>query len=170
MKNCTRCNATLDDGAMFCTSCGLKFNAAPAPEQPVQNTYAQPNQAAYQAPAVGNVYDHTAEFSAQEVSDNKLYAMLIYLTSILGIIVALIAQTNKKSAYLDFHIKQNIKVIIIQMFISLAMGVLAVTFVAPILGAIALGITVVVQFIGFFKTAGNKSVELPIIRNFGFLK
>ncbi len=169
MKNCPRCNANLDDNAMFCTTCGLQF--ANPQEQPAQNTYAQPNQApGYPMPAVANPYDHTAEFSPEDVADNKLYAMLLYLTSILGIIVAVLVQKNKNSAYLEFHIKQNIKVLIIQSLIALIMGILWITFIAPMAGMICIIITLVVQVIGFFNTASNKSVELPIIRSFGFLK
>ena len=169
MKNCPRCNSNLDDNAMYCTACGLQF--APPQEQPAQNTYTQQEPApGYPVPAAVNQYDHTAEFSAEEVADNKLYAMLIYLTSILGIIVAVLIQKNKNSAYLEFHIKENIKLLIIETLIALATGLLSWTCIASIAGGVCLVIAIVVQLIGFFKTAGNKSIEVPIIRSFGFLK
>ena len=166
MKNCPRCNTNLDDSAMFCTTCGLQFTNAQ--EQPAQNTYAQQN--APMPVAVVNPYDHTAEFSAEDVAENKLYAMLIYLTSIIGIIIALLVQKNKDSAYLSFHIKQNLKIGIVQTLLSIATAILYWTCIAGVVGGVCLIITLVVQFICFFKTSANKSIEVPIIRSFGFLK
>ena len=181
MKNCPRCNANLDDNAMFCTTCGLQF--ANPQEQPAQNTYTQPNPAAaYPVAATVNPYDHTAEnsavwsygftaeFSAEDVAENKLYAMLLYLTSVIGVIIALLVQKNKDSAYLSFHIKQTLKIVIVQTLLSLATVVLYWTCIAGIAGGVCLIITLVVQFICFFKTSANKSIEAPIIRSLGFLK
>ena len=169
MKNCPRCNANLDDNAMFCTTCGLQF--ANPQEQPAQNTYTQPNPAAaYPVATTVNPYDHTAEFSAEDVAENKLYAMLLYLTSVIGVIIALLVQKNKDSAYLSFHIKQTLKIVIVQTLLSLATAVLYWTCIAGIAGGVCLIITLVVQFICFFKTSANKSIEAPIIRSLGFLK
>lgn len=169
MKNCPRCNTNLDDSAMFCTTCGLQFTAPQ--EQSAQNTYTHQNPApGYPMPVAVNQYDHTAKFSSEEVADNKLYAMLVYLTGILGLIIAVLVQKTKNSAYLEFHIKQNVKVLVIQSLIALIMAVLWITFIAPIAGMVCLIITFVLQIIGFFNTASNKSVEIPIIRSFGFLK
>ena len=93
MKICPTCNAQLPDDATFCSACGTAIAAAaPAPEQaaaPEQT--AAPEQAApvYTQPApqyapapVVNPYDHTAEFDADDISENKCYAMLIYLMSL----------------------------------------------------------------------------------------
>ena len=169
MKNCPRCNANLDDNAMFCTTCGLQF--ANPQEQPAQNTYTQPNPAAaYPVAATVNPYDHTGEFSAEDVAENKLYAMLLYLTSVIGVIIALLVQKNKDSAYLSFHIKQTLKIVIVQTLLSLATAVLYWTCIAGIAGGVCLIITLVVQFICFFNTSANKSIEAPIIRSLGFLK
>jgi hypothetical protein len=87
MKNCPRCNAQLEDNAVFCQNCGFSVaqQAEPQAQQPQYNQYA-----AAPAPVVDQ-YDHTAEFSAEDVSENKLLAAVIYVSSILGIIVALIA-------------------------------------------------------------------------------
>ena len=166
MKNCPRCNANMDDNAMFCHNCGLQF----AQNQPEQNTYAQPNQAPVPpVPTVSNPYDHTAEFSAEEVSEGKLFAMLMYLTSIIGIIVALLAKKSNNSAYLAFHLKQAMKVFICQTLLGIGAGLLAWTCIAPFAAAVCVIIVLVLQIICFFKTAANKSIEVPIIRSIGFL-
>lgn len=86
MKFCSKCGAQLDDNAVFCPSC----NSSVAPAQPGMNAYVDP-------------YDHTAEFDAKDVSNNKVYAMLLYLMGIVGIVIALLA--SRDSDYLKFHIR-----------------------------------------------------------------
>ena len=66
MKNCPVCNAQLNDEVAFCTQCGTPLRDGQGPE-------------AQAAPYV-DPYDHTKEFSAQDISDNKVFAMLMYLT------------------------------------------------------------------------------------------
>ena len=64
MKFCPNCHLTYDDTANVCGQCGGPLSVIP---QQVQQ------QAAY------DPTDHTAEFSAQDISDNKVFAMLPYL-------------------------------------------------------------------------------------------
>ena len=80
MKNCPRCNAQMEDNAVFCQNCGFSVaqQAEPQAQQPQYNQYA-----AAPAPVVDQ-YDHTAEFSAEDVSENKLLAAVIYVSSVLG--------------------------------------------------------------------------------------
>ena len=156
MKICPKCNSQVNDEAMFCAGCGYSF--APQGNQP---------QAA--APAV-NQYDHTSEFSPEEVKDNKIFALLCYVMSIFGVIIALLATGGKPSDYLRFHIKQVLSVTILEVLAGIISGVLVWTCIVPFAGIAALGVLMVVQYIGFFMTAGNKSVEIPIVRKFGFLK
>lgn len=165
MKNCPRCNAQMEDNAVFCQNCGFSVAQQPDPQaqQPQYNQYA-----ASPAPAV-NPYDHTAEFSAEDVSENKLLAALIYVSGILGIVIALIAQSSRKSKYLDFHIKQGLKATVITLFLGVAGALLAFTCIALPAAAICEVIVLVCSYICLFKTLGNKSIEIPIIRSFGFL-
>ncbi len=162
MKNCPNCNAQMEDNAVFCPNCGFSAAQQPQAQQPQYNQYAA-------APVVDQ-YDHTGEFSAEDVSENKLLAAIIYASNIIGIIVALIAQNSRKSKYLDFHIKQGLKSFVIMLFLAVAGAVLSFTCIAPFVAAVCEIILLVVNYICFFKTLGNKSVEMPIIRNFGFLK
>lgn len=148
---------------MFCVNCGAQIGANPNPQQ---NVYAQPVPT---APVVSST-DHTAEFSPAEVADNKLFAALIYALSIVGVVIALLANLNNKSAYLKFHIKQGLKLFIANMIVTVASLVLCWTFIVPIAGAVCAIILVVVQIICFIQTLRNKSVEPPIISGLGFLK
>lgn len=160
MKNCPNCNAQLNDDAAFCVNCGAQMGAAPQ-----QNAYAQPIPAPVVSPT-----DHTAEFTSEDVADNKLFAALIYALSLVGVVIALLANMSNKSAYLKFHIKQGLKLFITDLIVSFCTLVLCWTCIVPIAGAVCGIILAVVQVICFIQTLRNKSVEPPIISSLGFLK
>lgn len=63
------------------------------------------NNGAYQQQYYAPVdpYDHTAEFSQKDISDNKVIAMLVYLMGAVGIIIALLA--SSESPYVSFHVR-----------------------------------------------------------------
>ncbi len=160
MKNCVSCGAQLNDDQAFCTACGAQQPAA-APAAPAAQqipVYAPP------APAYDPA-DHTAEFDAQDISDNKPFAMVVYIMSIVGIIIALLA--SKDSPYVKFHLRQAIK-------FEICTILSAVLCVIPFLGWVAFGvcnaIILVLKIIAFFQVCGGKAKEPAIIKSLKFLK
>ena len=171
MKNCPVCNAQLNDEAVFCTQCGAPQQATGAQQAP-DAQQAQPNYSApqnayapYAAPVYADPFDHTAEMDPKDVSDNKVFAMAIYLLGWIGILIALLA--NKDSAYLSFHTRQALK-------IEVASALSIFLNIVPLLGQIAFAICaviiLVVKIIAFFQICGGKSKEPAIIRSMGFMK
>ena len=142
MKTCAHCGAQLDDAAMFCPNCGTSF----------QQTYADPA-------------DHTAEFDPQDISDNKVIAMMPYIMGLLGVIVAAILAAN--SPYARFHVRTSLKFTVCQFICGIA-------FIIPILGwlagAVGLAIIFVLQIIAFFQVCKGKAKDPAIIKSLGFLK
>ena len=153
MKNCPNCNAQLPDDAVFCTSCGTSLNG-PSP--------------AGSAVATINAWDHTAEFDAKDVSDNKVLAMLLYLVGGFAIIYALLG--GQKSEYLMFHVRQNLKFLVCETLLLIVGALLCWTIIVPIAAGICILILAVVKIICFFQICSNKSVEPAIIRSLTFLK
>lgn len=127
------------------------------------NAYAQP------VAQVVNPYDHTAEFSPEDVHNNKLFALLVYLMGIIGIVIAILAKKTSDSPYLSFHIKQALKIVITETIVAVLTVFLFWTCIVTFAGAVCSIIIVVVDVICFIQTCRNKSVEVPIIRSFGFL-
>lgn len=155
MKNCPKCNNSCDDGAVFCNQCGNSFNPSAYQAQPQQVFYADPT-------------DHTAEFDKADISNNKVLAMVPYLMSWVGIIVALLAINN--SPYVAFHVKQVLKLSVVEILLGIVSLVLSWTFIVPIAGAVCLAILFVIRIIGFFSVCSGKAKELAIIKNLNFLK
>lgn len=147
MAFCPKCGTAIDDGATFCPNCGNVIGAAPA--------------------AAAN-YDHTAEFDPQDISDNKVYAMLIYLLGTVGAILAMLGA--KDSAYAQFHIRQGMKFVVATLVCGILAGVLCWTVIVPIAAGIALIVIFVLKVIAFFQICSGKAVEPAIIRDLGFLK
>ena len=144
MAFCPNCGAQIPDDANVCPNCGAALNGA----------------AAYVDPT-----DHTAEFTAQDISDNKVFAMASILISTIGIIITLLAA--QKSEFAMFYARQALKLMVCQVLCLLL-------FIVPILGWIAGGVCLLVIFvlkiICFLNICKGKAKEVPIINGFGFLK
>lgn len=176
MKTCPKCNAQLDDSAIFCTSCGTQFGGAQPqqntvpPQQnavpPQQNAF-PPQGVAYGAPAY-DPYDHTAEFDPKDISDNKVFAMLCYLMGIFGIIVALLASHSSK--YAMFHVRQALKFEVVNILMLICTLVLFWTIIVPVAYGIMSVVLWVIKIICFFQICSGKAKEPAIIRSLKFLR
>lgn len=151
MKTCPKCGAQMEDNALFCASCGANFN----------NPYATA------APVIPE-WDHTAEFDPKDVSDNKVIAMLVYLLSVVGILIALLGSNNSK--YVAFHLRQALKFLVIETLVGLATTVLCWTIIVPIAAVIFYVVLWVVKVISFVSICKGEAKEPVIIRSFSFLK
>lgn len=152
MKFCPQCGTQLDDAAVTCTNCGAMFAQA----QPV-----------VMAPVVPD-YDHTAEYDAKDVSDNKVIAMIVYLFGLFGVVIA--ALCSEGSPYAKFHVRQALKFTVCDALVGIVAALLCWTIIVPIAAGICAVILFVVKIICFFNVCAGKAIEPAIIRNFPFLK
>ncbi len=149
MKQCPSCGAQLDDATAFCPNCGANLNGyAPAP--------------------VIDPYDHTAEFEAQDISENKVYCMLIYLMGTIGIIIALLATPN--SPYARFHIRQCVKITVVGLLLGFLAAILCWTIIVPFAAGICMIILFVIQIICFVRICKGQAKEAPIVCKLSFMK
>ena len=175
MAFCSNCGAPLQDDAQFCTACGAPAAAPVQPPQPEppQPSYAQPT---YTQPfsAPNNTADTPTDFDPQDVQQNKVMAVLSYF----GILVLVPLFAAKDSKFARFHANQGLVLLIAEVALSTVLSTLRsiltaisvhLSFVTSILSLtyILLG---VLSILGIVNAAGGKAKELPIVRNFGFLK
>jgi uncharacterized Tic20 family protein len=112
--------------------------------------------------------DHTAEFEARDISENKVLAMAPYLLGVLGIIVALLAMHDSK--YVAFHVRQALKLTITATLVGIVTLLLGWTVIVAIAGGICEIIIIVLKIIAFFQVCCGKAKEPAIISSLGFLK
>lgn len=162
MKVCPKCQSQLNDNADFCTSCGSLVEKNTNQKQNAANEQPQTVYAFYDR------FDHTSEFDKSDISSNKVFAMIVYLTGWIGIVVALLA--SEKSAYVGFHVRQVLKFTVIEILLGIITALLFWTIVVPIICGIFFVVLVVVKVVCFFQVCSGKAKEPYIIRNFSFLK
>lgn len=138
-------------------------------QQQSQNAYQQQSQNTYQQySSQAMPWDHTKEFDPQDISDNKVIAMLVYLLGVPGIIIALLGSNH--SPYARFHLRQALKFLVIETLLLMVVLVLCWTLIVPIVGGLFECVLIVVKIICFFSICNGQAKEPPIIRSFGFLK
>ncbi len=113
-------------------------------------------------------WDHTGEFYAQDVSENKVLAMTCYLMGIFGVILCLLS--GGQSPYAAFHAKQALKITVAESLCGILAALLCWTFIVPIAAGVLMIILWVVKIICFFSICKGEAKEPPIIRNIAFLK
>ena len=122
----------------------------------------------YEEEEYADPWDHTREFDPQDISENKVMALAAYVLGPIGIIIALLAAQN--SPYAGFHVRQSLKIAIVEALVIVIMTVLCWTLIVPAAGAIFLLILLVVRVIAFVSACKGKAVEPPIVRGLGFMK
>lgn len=156
MAYCQNCGSPLPENAVFCEKCGAPVGYRP--DQPVYpNAYTQP----YIDP-----HDHTADFEAADISENKIYAMAAYVLGTLGIILALLVKDSK---YTAFHARQSLKITILTVLVAVVSMVLCWTVIVPIAGGVCCMILLVIRVICFFHVCAGKAKDAPLVSSFGFL-
>ncbi|MBQ9122532.1 MAG: zinc ribbon domain-containing protein [Lachnospiraceae bacterium] len=160
MRTCTKCGASLEDTAAFCNVCGQP-TGAPAPA---------PGVAPAPAPAVPafDPYNHTHEFDAKDISDNKVIAMLVYLMGIIGVVIALLASAT--SPYAAFHVRQGLKFTVVETLLGVVTVLLCWTIIVPIAAAVLMVVLFVCKIVCFFSICKGQAKEAPIICKLNFLR
>lgn len=198
MKFCKNCGFQMNDADTFCSACGVPVDNIPAPTQdaaPVSDAvvndapqtnepvapansqapvppplvYQQPMyQPPYPQPVPFDPNDHTAEFTAEDISKNKIIAMAAYLLGILGVIIALLASHD--SPYAAFHVRESLKLTIVGILGAICCGILCIVFIGLFLLPILAIVLLIVRIICFFNVCSGKAKNAPIVGNLSFFK
>lgn len=159
MKVCSKCGNQCGDDAAFCNVCGTAVN----PQQTASYTPPQQTTVVYQDPT-----DHTSEFEAKDISDNKVLAMAPYLLGWIGIIIALLGGRDSKFA--AFHVRQALKIEVLSTLTAICTALLFWTIIIGVAGFVCIVILFVVKIICFFQVCAGYAKEPPIVKGFTFFK
>lgn len=174
---------------------GCTPQGQPAQGQPGQGYTAQSQQSYYQPPqgqpmpgyeapysaGVDNTQnltvdmgrDFTHTFEADDISKNKVFAIEVYLVSLispmgvlfpiglLGVIIALLAA--QKSPFAMFHVRESMKLLVADVLLLVIAVLLFWTIIVPIAAAICSIILFVVKIICFVRAAKGQAKLAPIV-------
>ena len=179
---CNNCGSAMTGSESVAPSGDDAQNAAtpvqPAQPQPMQPYPQQNFQGGYQqAPYGQNPYqqgygypvydpkDHTAEYDAADIAENKIFAAMPYFfTCVVGLIAGIYVHD---SAFVKFHIKNAAKLDIITAILCLFF---VVPFVGWIFSGVCLLILFIVRIICMVQVLQGKAVDAPIVGSIGFLR
>ncbi len=170
MAFCKNCGAQIPEGGAFCPSCGAPVGAPQPPQQQPPQPQGVPYPGGY--PPVQQVpqrkKDFTADFDAQDISENKVVAMAAYILGVLGVIVALLGARDSK--YAAFHARQALKLEILSSLLVVVGLFLVWTIAVPAVAAICEVILFVVRVICFVQVCMGKAKEAPLVGELPFLR
>ena len=147
MAFCSNCGKEIPEGANVCPDCGTAVVSAPV--------------------AVVDPWDHTSEFDAKDISDNKIYALSAYVFSILGVILCHVLA--KESPYAQFHAREALKIDLVSIVVYLISAFFCWTCIVPVVGAVLILILLVVNIIAFVQVCKGQAKEPWLIRSIGAL-
>lgn len=147
MAFCSNCGKEIPEGANVCPNCGTAVAAAPV--------------------AVVDPWDHTSEFDAKDISDNKIYALSAYVFSILGVILCHVLA--KESPYAQFHAREALKIDLVTIVVYLISAFFCWTCIVPVAGAVLIIILLIVNIIAFVQVCKGQAKEPWLIRSIGAL-
>ena len=174
MALCKNCGAQIEDNVKFCPQCGATAeNIGVQQTQPQQNEAAQNNFSAKFA-SLNNTADTTAEFDANDVTQNKAMAILAYF----GPLVLIPIFAAKGSKFARYHSNQGLLLLIACVAWSIVYSIinwiiLAISwrlyFISSIIGVFSI-VFIVLAVIGIVNAANGKAKELPVIGKYKILK
>lgn len=119
---------------------------------------------------LNNTADTTAEFDQNDIEQNKVMAILAYLSWL--VLIPLFAA--KESKFARYHVNQGIVLAIVEIVIWIVFGILSrIPFIGLIFALINALLSLgcfVLAILGIVNAANGKAKELPIIGKIKILK
>lgn len=180
MAFCGKCGTKIEEGIKFCSNCGEAVGVQ-TPEQETQQTppvaeQATANQNDFSAKmaALNNTADTTADYDANDITQNKAMGILAYF----GPLCFIPMFAAKESKFARFHANQGLVLMIACIAWSIASSIvnaiiLAISwrlyFITTIISLVSI-VFAVLAIIGIINAANGRAKELPVIGKIKILK
>ncbi len=162
MAFCSKCGTQVNDGVNNCPKCGAAVGSSS------QTDYAA------KIASLNNTSDFTTEFDPADIGQNKVMAVLAYLSWL--VLIPIFAAPNSKFA--RFHANQGLLLFIVEAIMGVVYGVItAITvWVLPVfliftalIGLVGI-LFLVLMILGIINAASGRAKELPVIGKYRILK
>ena len=174
MAFCGKCGTQVTDGVKFCPSCGAPVGAQEQTNQNTQQQTGAQNDFTAKIAGLNNTADSTADFAPQDITDNKVMAILAYF----GPLVLIPIFAAPKSKFARYHANQGLILLLAEVAYSIVYGILSsvilaiswrLYFLVSIIGIVGI-VFAVLAILGIVNAAQGKAKALPIIGKFKILK
>lgn len=171
MAYCGKCGAKVEDNLKYCQECGASMEIS-AEFNTSQNE--QVNDLSEKIASLNNTSDTTSEFDKKDIEQNKVMAILGYLSWL--VIVPIFAAP--KSKFARFHANQGLVLAITEIAWWIVQGILTsilysiswrLGFISSILSLVNIAF-LILTIIGIVNAVNGRAKELPIIGKFRILK
>ncbi len=119
---------------------------------------------------LNNTKDSTSEFDPNDIQQNKVMAILAYLSWL--VLIPLLAA--KESKFARYHCNQGIVLAIAEIIAWVIFGILSnipyIGWIFVVLNSLISLVCLVFAVIGIINAANGKAKELPVIGKFNILK
>lgn len=158
MATCKKCGAELKPDEKFCSSCGEPIEA--------QSDFSKKfDETVDKAKELNNTEDTTAEFDPEDISKNKVYAVLAYLSWLI-LIPIFVAKDSKFARY---HANQGLVLAICSTLGFILLGVLPNIWIISLITSLFEIAVWIIDVIGIVNAVNGKAKELPIVGKFRIL-
>lgn len=167
MPKCNKCGSFMSQDEIFCPKCRTKRKKSVS--DTLNDTLKN----------LGNTADYTSAYSANDINENKIFAVISYIPFICLFPVFV---SSKKSAFTKFHANQGLVLFIAELLISLVMWLVGfvlglIPFAAAILAFPLSILSWAIELLefaaivyGIYIAATGKAKELPVIGKIKILK
>ena len=149
MAFCPKCGTKLEDGTSFCPNCGARIDT----ERSASKTDFSED-----LKKLADTPDTTANYSAADISNNKVMAILCYL----GILWLIPFLTAKESPFVKYHLNQGLTLLIVGLATAVVSWI-------PVIGWLCGVVVFALAIIGIVNVVNGKAQELPVIGRFKLL-
>jgi len=149
MAFCPKCGTKLEDGTSFCPNCGARIDT----ERSASKTDFSED-----LKKLADTPDTTANYSAADISNNKVMAILCYL----GILWLIPFLTAKESPFVKYHLNQGLTLLILGLIVAVISWI-------PVIGWLCGVVVFALAIIGIVNVVNGKAQELPVIGRFKLL-
>lgn len=158
MKYCESCGAKIEGNSKICPVCGAKLNLNDSEKKAQTQTRIEEAFNNFT-----NTANTTADFSPEDIANNKLMSVIAYL----GVLVMIPLFIARESPYARYHTNQGL-VLFLFSLLSYAAGF--IPYIGWIIGAVISTFDLLLLIVGVLNAIKGEAKELPIIGKIKILK
>lgn len=174
MTYCGKCGSKIEENVKYCPGCGAVMEEAGNAEEKKEELNQKVENITDKVASLNNTTDSTEDFDKKDIEQNKIMAILAYLSWL--VIIPIFAAP--KSKFARFHANQGLVLALTEIVWWIVQGILSsvlysiswrLGFIVNILSLVNIAFFVM-AIIGIVNAVNGRAKDLPIVGKFRILK